>query len=152
MSHSRPPPTSTSGAFHRSWLAGHSLGRLLPDWPAASRAVQVTGQLSNQTRTRLDRLQGRLQACDQEQRADGRPGDTETTTTQRRRQRRLTAAQVAELMDAARKGAAVSQLVRRYGVHRSTVLDHLARPGGRRRPSSSGCSKGGSGHTPVSGW
>lgn len=53
----------------------------------------------------------------------------------RQRQVRLTAAQVDELVAAYGAGSSVRELVEQFGVHRTTVLDHLKRRGVPRRPN-----------------
>jgi DNA-directed RNA polymerase specialized sigma24 family protein len=50
------------------------------------------------------------------------------------RQRRLDPAEVRALVDAYVAGATVPELVDRFGIHRTTVLDHLKRNDIRRRP------------------
>lgn len=54
---------------------------------------------------------------------------------ERQRQVRLTVAQVDELAAAYQAGSSVRELVERFGVHRTTVLDHLKRRGVPRRPA-----------------
>ncbi len=56
-----------------------------------------------------------------------------TRVTLRRRQRRLLPAQVAELTTAYESGAAINDLAERFGIRRSTVLEHLNRSEPRRR-------------------
>lgn len=59
--------------------------------------------------------------------------DSETLDAARQRQVRLSPARVDELALAYQRGATVRELVEQFGVHRTTVLDHLKRRGVARR-------------------
>ena len=52
-----------------------------------------------------------------------------------RENRILTPGEVAEVVEAYRRGAGVRELARRYGVHRHTVDRHLERAGVVKRPA-----------------
>jgi IS30 family transposase len=96
--------------------------------------VEVTGQQSNQVKGRLDRLHRSLIPCNQGVCApEPLLGTPTTAPPRRRRQRRLSVEQVRNLVHAYQTGVAVNRLAADFGVHRSTVLDHVHRAGTRRR-------------------
>jgi DNA-directed RNA polymerase specialized sigma24 family protein len=86
--------------------------------------VEVSGELSNHDI--LSRI-GQLHAVVLDQRADPATPPVLASAAPRRRQRRLPPAQVAELTTAYESGAAINDLAKRFGIHRSTVLEHLNR-------------------------
>lgn len=47
--------------------------------------------------------------------------------TSRQRQLRLTSSQVDELVKARQEGALIRELAERFGIHRTTVMEHLKR-------------------------
>ena len=97
--------------------------------------MEVTGQLSNQLVAGVvARLHQSLTRRDQVVDSHREPAEAKVTlSSPRRRQRRLSGDQVHSLTEAYEAGAAVNQLAAEFGVHRSTVLDHLNRSGTKRR-------------------
>jgi hypothetical protein len=97
-------------------------------------AVEVTGQQSNQVKGRLDPLHKSLITCDQGAcAAEALLAAPTTAPPRRRRQRRLSVAQVRNLVHAYETGVSINRLAADFEVHRSTVLDHVHRAGTRRR-------------------
>ena len=95
--------------------------------------VQMTGLLSNQTQVRLERLRKRLRTSDQDV-CHSKPTPTKRRAPRGRRpQRRLTQEQLTAVLAAFLGGAPVKDLARQFGVHHSTIQDHLNRPPRARR-------------------
>lgn len=57
-----------------------------------------------------------------------------SVTSLRQHQRRLQAGEILELVAAYMAGATVRDLTQQFGIHRTTVLEHLKRNGVSRRP------------------
>lgn len=104
----------------------------------SSNLVRVRGQLSNQTKVRLDRLRRQLSGSDQGVCDSPDWFGSRLTLPERRRQRQLSEEDLAAAKQAIAAGASVSEVARRYRVHHSTISDHLNRPEGPRKTPAMG--------------
>jgi DNA-directed RNA polymerase specialized sigma24 family protein len=89
--------------------------------------VELIGQLSN------PRHQGKLAKLTRQIDNDG--AQTALARTGRQRQRRLLADEAEALVAAYDAGTSINELAATYGIHRTTVVDHLDRAGVSRRPT-----------------
>lgn len=103
--------------------------------------MALKGRLSNPSPL-IRKLLGQLETLPtddrpecSEQLFDGQRAESSRTPRTLQVQRRLTAEVVAELAAAYQAGATVPELVKRFQVHRTTVLAHLERQGVPRRPN-----------------
>ncbi|MEV0926678.1 hypothetical protein AB0I99_16410 [Streptomyces spongiicola] len=96
--------------------------------------MRLADSLSNPGAPLL-RLLKALERADREPKCQPEPDqDNPAVATTVRENRILSPEEVAEMVDAYRKGANVQELSRRYGVHRCTVDRHLKLSGTEKRP------------------